>query len=82
MEDLQMLGQLAADLTITVVSLALLFAERKAHEATRTQLEEARREHLQDLRAIANSRPYINMPPLYNNSPGGLGDGPPGRAGQ
>lgn len=64
MEDLQALTQLGESLTTIVVVLALLFAERRAHDATRTTLEDARREHLADLRALANSRPYINMEPV------------------
>lgn len=69
MEDFQALAQLAADLTTTVVALALLFAERRAHDATRVQLEEARREHLADLRQMAYmSRPPTPLP-LYDQHP-------------
>lgn len=69
MEDFQAIAQLAADLTTTVVALALLFAERRAHDATRAQLEEARREHLADLRQMAySSRPPTPIP-LYDQHP-------------
>lgn len=67
MEDFQALAQLAADLTTTVVALALLFAERRAHDATRAQLEEAREQHLADLRQIAYLRRDITPVGVYRN---------------
>lgn len=67
MEDFQSLAQLAADLTITVVALALLFAERRAHDATRAELKQAREDHLADLRQMA----YYSRPPtpIYDQHP-------------
>lgn len=67
MEDFQAIAQLAADLTTTVVALALLFAERRAHDATRDKLEEAREQHLADLRQIAYLRRDVT--PLYDQHP-------------
>lgn len=67
MDEFQALAQLASDLTTTVVALALLFAERRAHEATRDKLEEAREQHLADLRQIAYLRRDVT--PLYDAHP-------------
>lgn len=68
MEDFQAIAQLAADLTTTVVALALLFAERRAHDATRAELKQAREDHLADMRQIAySSRPPT---PIYDQHPG------------
>lgn len=69
MEDFQAIAQLAADLTTTVVALALLFAERRAHDATRDKLEEAREQHLADLRQIAYLRRDVTPLPLYDAHP-------------
>lgn len=56
MEEFESLAKIATDLTLNVVLLALLFAERRAHDATRIQLEKAREEHLGDLRSMAYTR--------------------------
>lgn len=65
MEDFQSLAKIISDLTTTVVALALLLAERRAHDATRAELKQAREDHLADLRQMA----YYSRPPtpIYDN---------------
>lgn len=75
-EGFQSLVQIIGDLTTTAIVLGLLFAERRAHSETRLQLEEARKEHLTDLRQMAYMRPTSvslvdQYPHLNNKTPTG-----------
>lgn len=73
-DGLQALFQMVGELTTTVIVLALLFAERKSHNETRVQLEEARKEHLADLRQIAyrqQTMPLVDQHPYNNRTPTG-----------
>lgn len=70
-DGLSALFQMVGELTTTVIVLALLFAERKSHNETRVQLEEARKEHLADLRQIAYMQrtpaPLVDQHPYRND---------------
>lgn len=68
-EGFQSLVQIIGDLTTTAIVLGLLFAERRAHAETRLQLEEARKEHLTDLRQMAYMQRQAAMPPLVDQHP-------------
>lgn len=73
-DGLSALFQMVGELTTTVIVLALLFAERKSHNETRVQLEEARKEHLADLRQIAYMQrqaaaPLVDQHPYRNERP-------------